>query len=90
MLAQERLYGGDNLRREWSAVSRDMLAHVFGQDTINESLVPDIATRGFFSQLFQHIGIQPDRDELTCLPADRRPADTTHRAQLLVRGFSDI
>jgi hypothetical protein len=59
-------------------------ANVVSQDAVNQRLVPNIAAPGFSAEAVQHLRIQPDRNELPSLRANRRPPDTAHRAQLFV------
>ena len=64
--------------------SGDMRAHVFRQDPMNERLVPDVATPGFPPEALQHLWIQADGNKSPCARANRRPTDSSHRAELSV------
>jgi len=64
--------------------SRDARADVLSQDAVDQRLVPDVAAPGFCAEAFQHIRIEPDRNELPSVGSDWRPPDTSHPAKLFV------
>jgi len=57
---------------------RDILTSVPSEDFVNKGLVSDAAPACFLAELFEDSGIDPDRDQLTGLVAERRPADAPH------------
>ena len=59
-----------------------MGARVLSEDPINQRLVPNVVTLGFCSEALQDVGIETDRNQLTCGVANRGTADSSHRAKL--------
>jgi len=69
---------------------RDVFADVFGQDLVDQRLVPDAAATRFLPKLRQDLGVEPDGDQPTSLVSQRRPPDAAHRPQLRGRRFGDV
>ena len=63
----------------------DILTGVPSQDFVNKGLIPDAAPACFLAELIEYSRIDANRDQLTRLVAERRPADAPHRLQLLCR-----
>ena len=60
-------------------VLRDILAGVTSQDFIDKGLIPDAAPACFLAELIEYSRIDANRDQLTRLVAERRPADAPQR-----------
>jgi hypothetical protein len=63
---------------------------VFCEHTMNQCLVADLKTLGLGAESVQDLGVQADRNELSCLAADWRPTNTAHGAQLLIRHLGNV
>ena len=63
---------------------------MLGQYLIDQRLVSDATTACLFSEPFENIRIDPDRNQLTRFGAKRRPTNTTHGFQLCRRRFWDV
>jgi len=53
------------------------------EDFVDKGLISDAAPACFLAELFEDSGIDSDRDQLTRLLAERRPANAPHGLQLL-------
>jgi hypothetical protein len=57
---------------------------------VNQGLVANLEAFGLRPEAVEHLGIEPDRDELPGLAADRRPPDATHGAELCLGQLWDV
>ncbi len=67
-----------------------MGARVLSEDAINQGLVPHVVALGFCSEALQDVGIETDRNQLTCGVANWGTADSSHRAKLFVGCLRNI
>lgn len=64
--------------------SGHVLAHVLGQDAIDQRLISHVSTPGFTTQPHEDIRIESNGDELAPACAELRTPDASHRAKLFV------
>lgn len=69
---------------------RDVLADVPGEHLVDERLIPDATPARRLAKLFEHGGVQTNRDQLARRIPDWRAPDAPHRPQLIGRGLWNV
>lgn len=83
--------GGYDLSRVVNGEPRSRDARrVFRENLVDERLVPDAPALGFLPIDGENPGVEPDRNQPPGLVANRRPADSPERGQLLGRRRGDV
>lgn len=66
------------------------MADIVREYSVDQRLVSDTSAFGFLAEARENARIQPDRDELTRVIAERRSAHAPHRAELVLGGLRQI
>ena len=69
---------------------RDVLAHVLGQDLVDERLIAHSTSARFLSELVENSWVYADRNQLARAVAQRWPSNAPHRPQLLGRRIWNV
>ncbi len=67
---------------ETGQLSGHVLAHVLGEDAIDQRLISHVSPPGLAPQPHQNVRVESDGDELARACAEPRPTDASHRAKL--------